>query len=34
LPKQANEFVCQSCFLVKLRAQLADPKNMYCNDCV
>ena len=28
-----DEFTCQSCFLVKRRAQLADPKRMYCVDC-
>ena len=28
-----DEFTCQSCFLVKRRAQLADPKKMYCVDC-
>ncbi len=34
VPKQANEFVCQSCFLVKHRSQLADPKRQLCRDCV
>src|SRR5688572_5798712 len=34
LPKQPDEFVCQSCFLVKHPSQLADPKRMYCRDCV
>ncbi len=34
LPKQANEFVCQSCFLVKHIGQLADDKKMLCRDCV
>jgi hypothetical protein len=34
LPKQPDEFVCQSCFLVKHPSQLADSKRMYCRDCV
>ena len=34
LPKQPDEFVCQSCFLVKHPSQLADKKNMLCRDCV
>jgi len=29
----ADEFTCQSCFLVKRRAQLADEKKMICRDC-
>lgn len=29
----AGEFTCQSCFLVKRRAQLADEKRMICFDC-
>ena len=33
-PIGADEFTCQSCFLVKRRAQLADEKKMYCLDCV
>ena len=33
-PRRPDEFVCQSCFLVKHPSQLADKKNMYCNDCV
>lgn len=28
-----GEFVCQSCFLVKRRSQLADPVRMICRDC-
>jgi hypothetical protein len=28
-----DEFVCSSCFLVKRRTQLADPKRMVCRDC-
>lgn len=28
-----GEFVCQSCFLVKRRTQLANKKKMYCLDC-
>jgi Domain of unknown function (DUF4193) len=33
-PKKADEFVCQSCFLVKHRRQLADETTMLCVDCV
>jgi hypothetical protein len=32
-PIGADEFTCQSCFLVKRRAQLADAKKMICFDC-
>lgn len=34
LPKQPDEFVCQSCFLVKKLTQLADRDRNYCRDCV
>ncbi|MGB3955687.1 MAG: DUF4193 domain-containing protein [Brooklawnia sp.] len=36
LPKQADEFTCASCFLVKHRSQLAESRNGldYCVDCV
>jgi hypothetical protein len=33
LPKQADEFVCNSCFLVKNTSQLADKKKGLCRDC-
>lgn len=33
-PKQANEFVCTSCRLVKHQSQLADVKRELCRDCV
>ena len=33
VPIQATEFVCQRCFLVKHRSQLADKKKMLCRDC-
>ena len=33
-PKRPDEFVCQSCFLVKHPSQLADAKRMLCRDCV
>jgi hypothetical protein len=33
-PKQANEFVCSNCHLVKHHSQLADPKRELCRDCV
>jgi hypothetical protein len=34
LPKQPDEFVCRSCFLVKHPSQLADQTKMLCRDCV
>jgi Domain of unknown function (DUF4193) len=34
LPKQPDEFVCKSCFLVKHSNQLADPEKELCRDCV
>ena len=36
LPRQANEFTCMSCFLVKQRSQLAEEsaKGPICVDCV
>lgn len=36
LPRQADEFTCASCFLVKARSQLAEEKGglPYCVDCV
>ncbi|HMD46852.1 MAG TPA: DUF4193 family protein [Acidimicrobiales bacterium] len=34
LPKQPDEFVCRSCFLVKHPSQLADKTKMLCRDCV
>jgi hypothetical protein len=34
LPKQPDEFVCRSCFLVKHSSQLADKKKVLCRDCV
>ncbi|HVE75911.1 MAG TPA: DUF4193 family protein [Actinomycetota bacterium] len=33
-PKQANEFVCANCNLVKHNSQLADRKRQLCRDCV
>jgi len=33
-PKQANEFVCASCHLVKHQSQLAHRKKQLCRDCV
>lgn len=35
LPRQANEFTCAECFLVKHRSQLAETRNGldYCVDC-
>ena len=35
LPRQANEFTCASCFLVKHRSQIAQVKGdrYYCVDC-
>jgi hypothetical protein len=36
LPRQADEFTCAGCFLVKHRSQIAKTKNglEYCIDCV
>ncbi|GAC1375062.1 MAG: hypothetical protein NVSMB32_18080 [Actinomycetota bacterium] len=34
IPKQANEFVCTHCHLVKHKSQLADPARELCRDCV
>lgn len=36
LPKQADEFTCASCFLVKHRSQLAETRGGldYCVNCV
>ena len=36
VPKQADEFVCASCFLVHHHSQLALRKDgqQFCNDCV
>jgi hypothetical protein len=34
LPKQPDEFVCSSCFLVKNASQLADSDKGLCRDCV
>jgi hypothetical protein len=33
-PKRPDEFVCQSCFLLKTPNQLADAERMLCADCV
>jgi len=32
-PMQSTEFLCQRCFLVKHRSQLADKKRTLCRDC-
>jgi hypothetical protein len=34
LPRQPDEFVCQSCFLVKNKIQMADKVRELCRDCV
>jgi hypothetical protein len=34
VPKQANEFVCSNCHLVKHQSQLADAAKQLCRDCV
>jgi hypothetical protein len=31
---KADEFVCQSCFMVKRTSQLANKRKMICKDCV
>jgi hypothetical protein len=35
LPRQADEFTCSRCFLVRHRSQLAEEKNgqLVCRDC-
>ncbi|MBO1029808.1 DUF4193 domain-containing protein [Tessaracoccus sp. SD287] len=35
LPRQADEFTCASCFLVKHKSQIAETKGdkIYCVDC-
>jgi len=32
--QKSDEFVCQSCFMVKRRSQLANKRKMICQDCV
>jgi hypothetical protein len=32
--QRADEFVCQSCFMVKRTSQLANKRKMICQDCV
>ncbi len=32
--QRADEFVCQSCFMVKRMSQLANKRKMICRDCV
>jgi hypothetical protein len=32
-PRASDEFVCQSCFLVRKRVQLVDAATMACHDC-
>ncbi len=34
IPKRPDEFVCQSCFLVKHPSQMADKTHLLCRDCV
>ena len=31
--QRSDEFVCQSCFMVKRTSQLANRRKMLCNDC-
>ncbi len=33
VPRRPGEFLCQSCFLVLPKNQLADPVKMLCHDC-
>ena len=33
VPRQADEFTCMSCFLVRHRSQLANEKKMICKEC-
>jgi hypothetical protein len=32
--QKSDEFVCQSCFMVKRTSQLANKRKMICQDCV
>lgn len=32
--RRSDEFVCQSCFMVKRTSQLANKRKMFCADCV
>lgn len=32
--RRSDEFVCQSCFMVKRLSQLANKRKMFCQDCV
>ena len=34
IPRRPDEFVCQSCFLVKHVSQIADDAKQLCRDCV
>jgi len=33
VPRQADEFTCSRCFLVRHRSQLADEKKGICREC-
>jgi hypothetical protein len=33
IPKQADEFICTSCFLVHHRTRLAEVAQLICRDC-
>jgi len=33
-PRRDDEFVCSSCFLVKLRSQMGDAERRLCRDCL
>jgi Domain of unknown function (DUF4193) len=33
IPRQADEFTCNRCFLVRHRSQLADEKKGICREC-
>jgi hypothetical protein len=33
VPRQADEFTCNSCFLVRHRSQSANEKKMICKEC-
>ncbi|TDI50664.1 MAG: DUF4193 family protein [Acidobacteria bacterium] len=32
--QKSDEFVCQSCFMVKRMSQMANKRKMICQDCV
>ena len=33
VPRQFDEFICTSCYLVQPNSRLADPQQRICTDC-